>query len=58
MANHKAPGADGLPTELLKYSVRSGVQILLLLFNLIHANALPKGGGKARWCRHPNKVTS
>jgi hypothetical protein len=35
MANHKAPGADGLPTELLKNSDPSGLQILLLLFNLI-----------------------
>jgi hypothetical protein len=33
MANHKAPGTDGLPTELLKYSDPSGLQILLLLFN-------------------------
>jgi hypothetical protein len=36
MAYHKAPVTDGLPTELFKYSGPSGLQILLLLFNLIH----------------------
>ena len=36
MANHKAPGGDGLPTELLKYCGTRGKEILLMLFNLIH----------------------
>jgi hypothetical protein len=44
MANHKALGADGLPIELLKYSGPSGLQILLLLFNLIHdRECIPQG---------------
>jgi hypothetical protein len=44
MANHNAPGADGLPTELLKCSGPSGLQILLLLFNLIHdRECIPQG---------------
>jgi hypothetical protein len=44
MANHKAPGADGLATELLKYSGPSGRQLLLLLFNLIRdRKSIPQG---------------
>jgi hypothetical protein len=36
MANHKAPGADGIPAELLKYCGPQGRELLLLLCNLIH----------------------
>jgi hypothetical protein len=44
MANHKAPGADGLPTELLKYSGPSSLQILRLLCNLIYdRECIPQG---------------
>jgi hypothetical protein len=44
MANHKAPGADGLATELLKYSGSSGLQLVLLPFKLIHdRKSIPQG---------------
>jgi hypothetical protein len=44
MGDHKAVGADGLPTELLKYSGPGGLQVLLLLFNLIHdCECIPQG---------------
>jgi hypothetical protein len=44
MTNHEAPGADGLPPELLKYCGPSGLQILLLLFNMVHdRECIPQG---------------
>jgi hypothetical protein len=44
MANHKAPGQDGLPTELLKYCGAAGMKALLLLFNLVHdRECIPRG---------------
>jgi hypothetical protein len=44
MANHKAPGADGVPAELLKYCGPHGKQLLLLFCNLIHESECnPRG---------------
>jgi hypothetical protein len=36
MANHKTPGADGVPAELLKYCGPQGKELLVRLCNLIH----------------------
>ena len=35
LKNHKAAGGDGVPSELLKYSGGTGVQVLTHLFNAV-----------------------
>ena len=35
LKNHKAAGGDGIPSELLKYSGGTGVQVLTHLFNAV-----------------------
>ena len=37
LKNHKAAGGDGIPSELLKYSGGTGVQVLTHLFNAVLA---------------------
>jgi hypothetical protein len=44
MANHKAPEADGVPTELLKYCGPQGREPLLILCSLVHdRDCIPHG---------------
>jgi hypothetical protein len=60
MANHKTPGADGVPAELLKYSGPRSIQILLLLSTLIHdRECIPQEGrhaGAGAQTRGPYKL--
>jgi hypothetical protein len=44
MANHKGPGADEVPAEVLKYCGPQGKELLLLLCNLVHdRKCIPRG---------------
>jgi hypothetical protein len=44
MGNHKAPGGDGTPAELLKCAGDAGARLLCVMFNVVWAaERIPAG---------------